>query len=418
MKYRHLTSDGVKGKIFHSALPANQWESRFPGREEKQLWFQNLVFWMILLFFSAQVLADIVPIPIENTPLKAVIQPSKTPPTSVTEKSPLEAMGSLDTVDLPTAIQKASRAVWMLNGKEEKVSVHEESDFLTVTTTISISNGGSGFFINGSRLIFTNFHVVSSLLKGGLSKVTLSQNGVESGLKIKSLLALCAVADIALLETDSEAPFYLSLRDEPLFEDEDLTILGYPDRAFRVIRKGGPLAFFFKGFWEFPTKKKSSKKGASGGPVIDSRGQVVGIFKRSNDDVAIFTGVNQLKAILEGEIGVRCGKNSPEKCFKKAVTLAKRRGFEGDAEAQYALSIMYEEGFGVEQEEDAGESFFWLKKAAKKGHAYAQYDLGFMYVALGEERVNYDPKTAAFWLEKSSKQGHGRAKYLLDWLTE
>ena len=88
-------------------------------------------------------LADIVPIPIENASLEVAIQTSKPQPTFVTEKPPAEVTGPLGatvlkntahtqnslevspagTVDLPAAIQKASRAVWMLNGKEEKVSV-------------------------------------------------------------------------------------------------------------------------------------------------------------------------------------------------------------------------------------------------------------------------------------------------------
>ena len=318
--------------------------------------------------------------------------------------------------DLPVAVQKASRAVWMLNGKEEKISVHESDDFVTVTSITSRLSQGSGFLISPhSRLIFTNFHVAIPFVKGGLSNVTLSQNGVESDLKIKTLFALSAVADIAILEINSEAPFHLNLQSEPLSEDEDLAILGYPHGAFHVIRKAGPLTAFFSGWGEFPTEIKDSQ-GSSGGPVVDFRSQVVGIYKVGYNNAAIFTEANQLKAVLDGDMGVHCEEDSPENCLKKAVSLAKRRGFEGDAEAQYALSMMYEEGYGVEQ--DAEQRFFWLKKAAEQGHAEAQYNLGFMYVAIGEQVVEYDSEEAAFWLKKSAKQGHGRAKHLLDWLTK
>ena len=98
------------------------------------------------------------------------------------------------------------------------------------------------------------------------------------------------------------------------------------------------------------------------------------------------------------------------------MNLAKRRGFAGDAEAQYSLSMMYEEGDDMEQ--DAVQSAFWLKKAAEQGHPLAQYNLGIMYVDIGQAVMEYDSEKAAFWLEKSAKQGHGRAKYLLDWLTK
>ena len=431
MKYRHLMSGGVKGEF--SAFPANQWGSHFFGKRKKQLWFKNLAFWMIVLFLH-QALADIVPIPIEKAPLNPAIQPHKTPPpTSVTEKPPAETMDVLGatalenpvhtqnslevslagTADLPTAIQKASRAVWMLSGKKEKVSVHE-SDFVTVTVTSTILSGGSGFFTDfHPRLIFTNFHVVNLFVKEGLSNVTLSQNGVESDLKINALFALSIVADIAILETNSDAPFHLNLQSEPLSEDEDLVILGYPSGTFHAIRKTGPLISFFKGWQEFPIESESIK-GTSGGPVINSTSQVVGILKIGKNDAAIFTGRNQLKAVLNGEIGVRCGEDSPEKCLEKAVLLAKRRGFDGDAEAQYSLSRMYLEGEDVER--DAVQSFFWLKKAAKQSHPQAQYELGLMYVDIGQAVVEYDAEKAAFWLEKPAKQGHTRAKYLLDWL--
>ena len=151
---------------------------------------------------------------------------------------------------------------------------------------------------------------------------------MESDLKIKSLLALCAVADIAVLETDLEAPFHLSFRSEPLSEDEDLAILGYPDypRAFHAIRKTGPLTVFFKGWQEFPVEKEGSTKGASGGPVIDSRGQVVGIYKRGNNDSAIFTGGNQLKAVLEGRDRSSLREGLSGKMFKKSCESGKAQG--------------------------------------------------------------------------------------------
>lgn len=50
---------------------------------------------------------------------------------------------------------------------------------------------------------------------------------------------------------------------------------------------------------------------------------------------------------------------------------------QGDAEAQYNLGVMYNEGKGVPQ--DYTEAVNWYRKAAEQGFASAQYRLGNMY---------------------------------------
>ena len=49
----------------------------------------------------------------------------------------------------------------------------------------------------------------------------------------------------------------------------------------------------------------------------------------------------------------------------------------GDAEAQYDLGVMYENGRGVPQ--DDAQSVRWQRMAAVQGHALAQYMIGFRY---------------------------------------
>jgi TPR repeat protein len=49
---------------------------------------------------------------------------------------------------------------------------------------------------------------------------------------------------------------------------------------------------------------------------------------------------------------------------------------QGDADAQYNLGLMYDNGEGVEQ--DKFEAVKWYKKAAEQGHAEAQNNLGIM----------------------------------------
>ena len=50
---------------------------------------------------------------------------------------------------------------------------------------------------------------------------------------------------------------------------------------------------------------------------------------------------------------------------------------QGDADAQFELGGMYDEGKDVPQ--DDAESAKWFRKAAEQGHVKAQYNLGLMY---------------------------------------
>lgn len=55
----------------------------------------------------------------------------------------------------------------------------------------------------------------------------------------------------------------------------------------------------------------------------------------------------------------------------------KRLDETGDAEAQYQMGLVYENGSGVKQDHAAAAE--WYRKAAEQGHAIAQYFLGFLY---------------------------------------
>ena len=82
---------------------------------------------------------------------------------------------------------------------------------------------------------------------------------------------------------------------------------------------------------------------------------------------------------------------------------------QGDAEAQYNLGVMYDNGRGVP--EDDGQAAFWYRKAAEQGHAEAQFNLGVMYA--DGEGVPEDDVQAAFWFRKAAEQGDAEAQYNL-----
>jgi len=77
----------------------------------------------------------------------------------------------------------------------------------------------------------------------------------------------------------------------------------------------------------------------------------------------------------------------------------------GDAEAQFNLGVLYDEGAGVEQNLTTAAD--WYRKAAEQGFIDAQTNLGIMYYhGLG---VAPDLKAAAHWFRLAADQGDAEA---------
>ena len=81
----------------------------------------------------------------------------------------------------------------------------------------------------------------------------------------------------------------------------------------------------------------------------------------------------------------------------------------GDAEAQFNLGVMYDEGAG--RERDLAIAAQWYRKAAELGFVDAQTNLGLMY--MGGQGVSRDLDTARQWLQKAADQGDAEATELL-----
>ena len=74
----------------------------------------------------------------------------------------------------------------------------------------------------------------------------------------------------------------------------------------------------------------------------------------------------------------------------------------GDAEAQFALAVMYD--LGIDVPKNYAESGKWYLKAANQGLAEAQFKLGVRYYEYGKKaRENYT--TAFSWFYKAANQG-------------
>ena len=80
---------------------------------------------------------------------------------------------------------------------------------------------------------------------------------------------------------------------------------------------------------------------------------------------------------------------------------------QGDAQAQYTLGLMYEEGDSVER--NNAESYKWYLRSATQGVAQAQYRLGLLY-DFGQG-VPRNAAEAAKWYKLAAMRDHPEAQY-------
>ena len=105
--------------------------------------------------------------------------------------------------------------------------------------------------------------------------------------------------------------------------------------------------------------------------------------------------------LLAGVVG--CDPTPEELALELDATL--KAAEQGDAEAQFNLGLMYDDGKGVPH--DNTESVKWFRKAAEQGYAKAQHRLGFAYL-IGQGVPKNDVEGVK-WYRKAAEQGYALA---------
>lgn len=164
------------------------------------------------------------------------------------------------------------------------------------------AGSGSGFFVSNAGTVITNYHVVE-----GCEQNKVYHNGSQYEAKV---LAVDKVNDIAILKTNITPDRVFSVSNEDVSLLEDVVVAGYPlgKQVSSAIKthKGVVTALAGVGdnYSNFQTDA-SINQGNSGGPILDQKGNVVGI--------AVATWVE------EGVQGVHFGiKSSTLKTFASA----------------------------------------------------------------------------------------------------
>ena len=284
----------------------------------------------------------------------------------------------------------------------------EESVLPSVWRISNSSLAGTAFAI-GSNQMITNFHMLSNLLgkKGSLEKIVLTQSGSFSQIKIQRVIKVSALYDIVVFETKETVSNYLeftkdSLNPKDFFDPkEKLSIVGYPKVVLSILQQTGNI-YQVDSFSYFPANAVDVG-GASGSPVLNTQGEVVGVINSTEANLFYFTKASDIQKILSEKELTPCSSLSPVKCLQKEMKNLKKMAEQGSAHAQNTLADMYRQGNGITKinKELALE---WYTKSAEQGFALSQTQLALIY----EEKGNYD--LALELLKKAAEQNFAPAK--------
>ncbi len=118
---------------------------------------------------------------------------------------------------------------------------------------------------------------------------------------------------------------------------------------------------------------------------------------------------------IDDDLNLASGISAFEaKHFARAMQLLTPIAEEGNAEAQYRLAIMYQNGLGTVRNEL--KAFKWMEAAAEQGMALAQHGFGFMYME--GDCVEQNGERAVYWFTQAAEQGLAGSQTTLAMLYE
>lgn len=314
---------------------------------------------------------------------------------------------------------------------------------------------GTGFALTNNYVV-TNYHVIEEAK-------SISIQGINGNFNNKygaTVVATDKINDLAILKVNGvnipNANIPYSVKTTTSEVGEDVFVLGYPLTSTMgdeiklttgvVSSKSG-----FQGDVSLYQISAPIQPGNSGGPVFDSKGNVIGIVSakhKGTENVSYAIKTSYLRNLIESSMStiilpqtnkisnlnlsgkVKSVKNfvyyiicedniakvptPSNSTYNSSNSLASEYNYDkyigaanaGDAVAQHKIGRCYFHGIGVKQ--DYKEAFLWYRKSADNGYKSGLADVGFCYYhGYG---VTKDLKQALYWYELAADKGSVAAK--------
>jgi hypothetical protein len=181
---------------------------------------------------------------------------------------------SWDTVFTNVTSDLIVKAQWhKVQLSSQEIAAFVETRIVTVkVTTENYSSSGSGFFIDANGTLVTNYHVI----EGATSISVQTSNG--GNFKVSKIVDFSSIYDIAILKFDINDNPYLNLSKREVKTGEQVYTVGSP-LGHTGTFSGGIVSATSRtvGRIECLQHDAAISKGNSGGPLVDTYGEVVGI---------------------------------------------------------------------------------------------------------------------------------------------
>ena len=156
----------------------------------------------------------------------------------------------------------------------------------------------------------------------------------------------------------------------------------------------------------FVSVNKSHLSGLNGSPILDKKGQVVGVFNLSIPKLASSIKINHLQNFINKDVGEICNARSFKVCKEAEIKNLKNLAEEASVSAQYQLAIIKRD-----YEQDSTKAIDLFEKTIEQGYLPAQFQMAQMYYY--GKGVFQDFEKAFDWYKKLAEQGHTEAQYTL-----